>query len=52
MTMLSFKAKVSDMELRLGAMVCQAFDECSNCESAFKVSTQSKCCSNILFSLC
>ena len=33
-----FKDKVSDMELRLGAMVCQAFDECSNCESAFKVS--------------
>ena len=33
----SFKEKIADMELRLGFIVCQAFDDCPGCESAFKV---------------
>ena len=35
----SFKEKIADMELRLGFVVCQAFDDCPGCESAFKVPT-------------
>ena len=35
----SFKDKIADMELRLGFIVCQAFDDCHGCESAFKVAT-------------
>ncbi len=33
-----FKAQIADMEKRLAQMVCQAFDDCAGCESAFKVS--------------
>lgn len=35
----SFKRQIEDMEQRLGQIVCQAFDDCSGCESALKVST-------------
>lgn len=28
---------MTDMEKRLAQIVCSAFDECSNCESAFKL---------------
>lgn len=30
------------MDLRLGTIICQAFDECSNCDSVFKVNKQSQ----------
>lgn len=32
-----FKRQIEDMEQRLGQIVCQAFDDCSGCESALKV---------------
>ena len=32
-----FKARVSDMDQRMGTMVCIAFEECSCCSSAFKL---------------
>ena len=32
-----FRNNVTDMEQRLGNICCKAFDECNNCESAFKV---------------
>lgn len=35
----AFKRQIEDMEQRLGQIVCQAFDDCSGCESALKVST-------------
>lgn len=34
----SFKEKIADMDQRLAFAVCQAFDDCSCCESVFKVS--------------
>lgn len=33
----SFKAKITNMENRLAQVVCSAFDECSGCESIFKL---------------
>lgn len=33
----AFKRQIEDMEQRLGQIVCQAFDDCSGCESALKV---------------
>ena len=33
----TFKEKMADMEQRLAYIVCQAFDDCSGCESAFKL---------------
>ena len=33
----SFKEKMMDMENRLAQIVCLAFDECSGCESVFKL---------------
>ena len=32
-----FKARVSDIDQRMGTMVCIAFEECSCCSSAFKL---------------
>lgn len=32
-----FKEKISDMDQRMGTMVCIAFEECSCCSSAFKL---------------
>lgn len=32
-----FKLKIDDLDRRLAAIICQAFDDCSGVESAFKV---------------
>ncbi len=43
-----FRNSVTDMEQRLGTIVCKAFDDCSNCESAFKVgNVKGATCSSI-----
>ena len=44
-----FKAEITDMEQRLGLIVCQAFDECCNCESAFKVKSIFTCYISCMF---
>lgn len=33
----NYVSKLTDMEIRLAHIVCQAFDECGGCESAFKL---------------
>ncbi len=33
----SFKAKITDMDDRLSYVICLAFDDCSGCESIFKL---------------
>ncbi len=34
-----FKLKIADLDRRLASIICQAFDDCSGVESAFKVNT-------------
>ena len=34
-----FKLKIADLDRRLASIICQAFDDCSGVESAFKVYT-------------
>lgn len=33
----NFKKKISEMDMKLSAILCQAFEDCSNLESIFKV---------------
>ena len=33
----SFKSQIADMDMRLSQIVCHAFDDCSCCESCFKL---------------
>ena len=33
----SFKERIADMDKRLSQIVCHAFDDCSGCESIFKL---------------
>lgn len=33
-----FQANIEDLDRRLASILCQAFDDCSNLESVFKVS--------------
>ena len=33
----SFQERVADMDMRLSQIVCHAFDDCSGCESYFKL---------------
>ena len=33
----SFKEKIADMDKRLSQIVCHAFDDCTGCESIFKL---------------
>ena len=33
----AFKGKIADMDMRLSQIVCYAFDDCSCCESCFKL---------------
>ena len=34
-----FSDSVADFDQRLASILCRAFDDCSGCEAAFKVST-------------
>ena len=40
----TFRQQVEDLDRRLGAMICQGFDDCSGLEAVFKV----RCCFNII----
>lgn len=33
----AFKERIADMDMRLSQIVCHAFDDCSSCESYFKL---------------
>ena len=32
-----FKERIAEIDQRLGCILCQAFEDCSGCKSAFKV---------------
>lgn len=50
----TFKRRIFEMDLKLAAILCQAFDDCANLESVFKVGIQLKLfvCMSKLFYLC
>lgn len=37
---LKFQDRILELDLKLAAILCQAFDDCHNLESVFKVSIQ------------
>lgn len=43
-----FQERILELDLKLAAILCQAFDDCHNLESVFKVGTLINCTEDIL----